>query len=371
MPIHGDAAPAGKPTYTILGPLPGGGPHTRLVLAHHEGFDRRCVQKTVFLTGPPAVLFAEPRLLDQLRGEDIVSVLDAQYDPHTPGAITFVMPYYPDGSILDALRSGHSFSLSEVVAILADLLTAVAKIHGVSYIDGDVKPGNALLWDGRTRAALSDVGSAAPVDASGTAPMVTWTWLYLAPECLPAGQRMTDRSDIYGVGLTAFELLNGMFDYAALQPPVTVPRLQRGLRAVPDRALRFGPHIPKDLRLIVQKAIAVDPGHRYSSGRAFLKNLRKLRFIDWRRTAGVGLEGVWEGTWPAREAPAKRRGYRVEVTPIRGRKLRVKATQRASAGAGWKRFGIPDATIGAADARGLSKIFSALEARARQLVPAK
>src|SRR5260370_24020406 len=153
MPIQGDAAAAGKPTYTILGPLPGGGPHTRLVLAHHEGFDRRCVQKTVFLTGPPAVLFAEPRLLDQLRGEDIVTVLDAQYDPHTPGAITFVMPYYPDGSILEALRSGHSFSLSEIVAIVADLLTAVAKIHSVKYVDGDVKPGNALLWGSRSRAA--------------------------------------------------------------------------------------------------------------------------------------------------------------------------------------------------------------------------
>jgi serine/threonine protein kinase len=372
VPILGDAAPAGRPTYKIIGPLPGGGPHTQLVMAHHEGFDIECVQKTVFLAGPPAVLFAEPRLLDQLRGDDIVTVLDAQHDPHTPGAVTFVMPFYPDRAIHDALQAGHHFSLSEAVAIAADVLTGMAKLHDLGYVHGDMKPGNALLRENRTRAALTDFGSAARVDSSGTAPMVMWTWLYLAPECVPAGNRVTIGSDVYAVGLTLHETLNGPLPYAQLPPPVTAPRLQRGQRAMPDRALAARPHIPRDLRLVIQKATAVDPRRRYGNARAFLQPLRLLRFIDWRQTtSGPGLEGIWEGSWPPQQPIPRRRGYRVIVRAIRGKKLRATCTQRTTTGGRWQRFGIPDADFGSSDVRAIARVFAAVEQFARQAVPAK
>lgn len=372
MPIQGDAAAVGRPTYTFVRNLGGGGQHTQLVIAHHAGFDMECVEKTVFLTGPPDVLFAEPRLLEKLRGDDIVHVLDAQFDPMSPSAATFIMPYYPDGTILEALVDGHQFSLSEVVAITADILTGMTKLHDLGYIHGDIKPGNVMLKPGKGRGALGDVGSAAKADPSGMAAMGINTFLYLGPECFPSGNKVSRWSDLYAVGLTAFEMLAGPFDYAQLSPLVTVPRLQRGLRAMPETMLPFPPRVPRDLRLAIARAIAVDPKRRYVDARGFLKALRKPRFIDWRRTAiGPNRTGMWEGTYPPHMPVRRRRTYRIDVRAIKAGKLRVTARQRLAAGGPWRRFGLPDQDLGVTDIRGLSRIFAAVEDRARQSIPPK
>ncbi len=370
MAIEGDAAAVGRPTYRILGPLPGGGPHSVLVIAHHDGFDIECVQKTVFAHAT-GIAFTEPRLLDRLRGDDIVTVLDAQHHPTIPGAVIFVMPRYPDGSVLDALNAGHQFSLSEVVSVIADGLTALAKVHDqLKGIHGDMKPGNLLLRPGKTRGALSDLGSAMPMDALGNAPMGGPTWLYLPPEAF-ATRLVNVRSDIYSTGLTAFEMLNGHFDYLAVVPGA-VARLGRGLRAVPDAALRWSPHVPKELRLLIERAIAADAAKRPATTHAMLKELRSLKFIDWRLTGGgPGLQGTWEGTWPPRQAVSKRRTYRIEVTALkRSGRLRVRTVQLAKPGGRWQAFGVRLVDIAPDDSRALAKVFAAVADRARQLVAA-
>ncbi len=368
--LLGDAAATGRPTYRIVGSLPGGGPHTRLVVAHHDGLDIECVQKTVF-SHATGVAFTEPRLLDRLRGDDIVTVLDAQHHPTIAGAVIFVMPRYIDGSVLDALNAGHQFSLSEAVNVIADCLTALAKVHDqLKAIHGDMKPGNLMLRPGKKRGALSDLGSAMPMDPSGNAIITGPTFLYLPPEAF-ASSLVNIVADIFSTGLTAFEMLNGRFDYAALVPDA-VTRLGRGQRAVPDAALRWAPHIPKDLRMIVQRAIAIDPTKRPQSTHAMLKELRRAKFIDWRPTVvGTGLEGVWEGTWPPNVPVSKRRSYRVEVSPVRrGSQLRVKAAQLTAPGSRWQRFKVPTVDIARDDSRALAKVFAAVADRARQLVAA-
>src|SRR5712692_9141523 len=98
MPLQGDAAPA-RPTYTSITPLAAGGMGV-VYLAHHEGFDKPCVQKVVPTAHmPAAIAFAEPRLLDELRHPQLVPVLETQPDPLNPGLIVFTMPYYRQGSI--------------------------------------------------------------------------------------------------------------------------------------------------------------------------------------------------------------------------------------------------------------------------------
>ena len=334
MPILGDAAPAGRPTYRILGPLLGGGPHTSLVVAHHDGFDRECVQKTIF-AHPTGIAFTEPRLLDRIRGEDIVTVLDAQHDPATPGAVTFVMPRYPEGSVVDALNSGHQFSLREAIDIVADGLTGLMKVHTIlRAIHGDIKPGNVLLRLGRTRGALSDFGSAMPMDLAGNAPTVGPTFIYLAPEVLSTTHVVNIGTDIYAFGLTLFEILNGALPYASLLPSDTVPRLQAGQRAVPDRMLTWQPHVPSELRRVVNRCISRDPARRPTDTRTMLVQLRALRPIDWRRViVGPGIEGSWEGTWPPQLAVGHRRRYFVEVAPLRAGTVRVKVTRLSRPGA--------------------------------------
>src|ERR1700730_8495990 len=98
--------------------------------AHHEGFDKPCVQKVVMTSGmPAAIAFAEPRLLDELKHDNLVPVLETQPDPHNPSAIVFTMPFFHQGSVRFALLQGHRFSIHRAVDISCDLLRALGHLH--------------------------------------------------------------------------------------------------------------------------------------------------------------------------------------------------------------------------------------------------
>ncbi|SRR5712692_2935775 len=81
------------------------------------------------------------------------------------------------------------------------------------------------------------------------------------------------------------------------------------------------------------------------------------------------LEGRWEGSWPPRLALNRRRHYIVEVTPARRGVVAV-ALQRTAPTAPWRRFGVGDARLRATDSKALAQFFSAVNARAAQLLPA-
>jgi serine/threonine protein kinase len=370
-PILGDAAPAGRPTYTFVRNLGGHGPATwRLCVMHHEGFDRDVAQKTVLMTpgAPAAVAFAEPRRLLELDGDFIVPILDAQFDPAPPDSITLVTPFYPDGSIHDSLQAGYRFSLSQAATIGSDLLNGASRVHReLNCVHGDIKGGQVLLHHARSRGLLGDLGSAAPIDATGTAPIIMPTFLFLAPEAYLAN-RLTTAADVYSAGLTIFELINGPLDYPTLIPNA-MARLAAGRRGVPDSALIWQPYVPDSIRAVVQKAISTDQLRRYRDPLSMARALLREPVIDWRQTnSGPGLEGEWEGTWPPRRALPLRRRYRVRVYRTR-RGLFADAMQQTSASAGWRRFGVPDQGLAAAPEPQLRRFFSAVQHLVAQNLP--
>src|SRR5713226_3589808 len=137
MPIQGDAAPL-RPTYTNITPLAAGG-FGLIFTAHHEGFDKPCVQKIVATAAmPAAIAFAEPRLLDQLRHDQLVPVLDTQPDPHNPGFIVFTMTYYRQVSVSFALDNGSRFSIHPAIDIGCDMLTAIRHLHANGLVHRDI-----------------------------------------------------------------------------------------------------------------------------------------------------------------------------------------------------------------------------------------
>lgn len=369
MPLEGDAAPA-RPTYTNITYLVAGGGGV-IYQAHHEGFDKPCVQKLVPTAHmPAAIAYAEPRLLDQLKHENLVPVLDTQPDPHNPTHIVFTMPYYREGTIRFALDQHYRFSLHQAIEIGCDMLTALGHLHTHGLVHRDVKSDNVFLDDGLRSGLLGDLGIAARIEADGKAPGGAGTYLFMPPEAFGPASRVGPEMDIYAAGLTLFEMLNGPIDYPRLAGAPAQVRLARGLRGIPDSALEFSPHIPAELRRVIRRAIRLRSNERYPTARDFIQALRRLRLVDWRLVSrGSGLEGRWEGTWPPRKAINRRRQFAVEVRQVRGGLIAV-ALQQTAPGGSWRRFGAPDARLSARDATALFHFFSAVNARAAQLLPA-
>ena len=361
-----------RPTYQILNTIDGGGVgDVREV--DHLIFECRCMQKTYSTLGiEDALACQEPRLLRSIEHPHVAEVLEAQWDADTPHAITFVGVLYEHGSLRDALQDGRLFSIAEVIELTTQTLSALSHAHTKhGVLHRDVKPGNIFL-ESPVHARLGDWGSAAQLEQDGLVDAVHCTALYRAPEAGPAGARIGTPADVYAVGLTAFELFNGPFDYAAMDPLAVERRLARGQRAMPESMLTFEPHVPAAARTAIRRACSADARRRPTAAQ-MIRELRRVQSIDWRRTAGDGLEGQWDGGWPPRVPDERRRRYCVTSTPLAsGRhagKLRLVATQALTSSGAYARFSVPDATIAADDRVALDRFFDQVTTAAAHKVP--
>jgi serine/threonine-protein kinase len=194
----------------ILDKLSSGSAGDHVFLTHHEIFDGQFVQKTVSINGyEDALASNEPAFLNRLEHPRVTPVREAQFDPNEDRAITFVMPHFAGGSVEDALRDDHRFSILESIQIAIDALDALAYLNREhKAVHRDTKPGNVLLDPDRKRGYLSDFGSAALIDSAGGASAVLGTNVYRPPEARSTG-RVGVAADLYGLGMMLWELLNG------------------------------------------------------------------------------------------------------------------------------------------------------------------
>jgi serine/threonine protein kinase len=363
----------GRPTYRILDKL-SSGRGDDVFLTHHEIFDGKFVQKTVFMHGlEDALASNEPACLHRLDHPRIVPVREAQWDPNEDRAITFVMPHLAGGSVHDALLEGYRFSIYQSITITIDALDALGYVHReFGALHRDTKPGNVLLDEARQHGYLTDFGSAASMNTNGDAAAVLGTNVYRPPEARPLGRVGID-ADLYGIAMTLFEMLNGRLPWEDLTLAEVEARLQKGFRAVPDRHLEFLPHVPERLRRVVRKGLQRDPGRRFGTAEEFIRALRRVSCIDWRHAEGTTSDGAWFGTWPPHRRSAQRTEYRVLARPLQAGPskgyLRFEAHYRKPRG-NW-RHTVPDATLAPADSSGSSTFFATVEASAAHRDPAR
>lgn len=316
-------------------------------LTQHEIFGCQVVQKTVSMLGlGDSAAAKEPEILKRIRHPHVVEVWEAQWDPAAEwkavNGVTFTTPYYEGQSIHTALLSKHVFGVRETIRIGTQLLDALDHLH-VSHhlLHRDVKPANVMLSATRNDAYLGDLGSAAYIDAAaGGADAGAGSPLYCAPEGGARG-RLTAQSDLYSLGMTLMEMLNGRFPYETLDPTDIEQRLRVGQRSLPDRYFDPSPWVPKPLATFLRSLTNKDPEKRHSSAASAGRALSSIRVVDWKRSEGAGLTGVWVGTWPPDLARNERRIYEVQIKPIeRGQgKGCLKASARwRTGGRGWRNY---------------------------------
>jgi serine/threonine protein kinase/WD40 repeat protein len=155
--------------------------------------------------------------------------------------------------------------------------------HREGILHRDIKPANLLL-DTSGRMWITDFGLAKSEEwAELTSPGdVLGTVRYMAPERFQG--RADARSDVYGLGLTLYEMLT-------LRPAFgdsdRVRLMDRIAHEEPPRPRQVDPHIPRDLETMVLKAMAKEPSLRYATSADLAADLRRYlddRPIQARRT---------------------------------------------------------------------------------------
>lgn len=147
-------------------------------------------------------------------GLDVVpTVVDAGVDPR--GRPYYVMPWYHDGSLDDAILSGRFSGPEAGIRILLQLVDALDVIHSCGWAHRDLKPANILLTGDRL--VLCDLGLTLPVDAESDEVRLTDTMeavgsrYYIAPENESGISDEVDQrpADFYAFGKISWVVLTG------------------------------------------------------------------------------------------------------------------------------------------------------------------
>ncbi len=174
-----------------------------------------------------------------------------------------------DGQPLSALlRPGEGLDPAAVRDLLAQAGDAIGAAHRAGIVHRDIKPANLLVTPDR-RIKITDFGIARASEGLGLTGtgQVMGTPQYLSPE-QARGEVATSASDVYSLGVVAFECLAGARPFEAESPVATA--LAHIQQPVPD----LPADVPGDLALVVQRALAKKPGDRYADGSAFAAALR-------------------------------------------------------------------------------------------------
>jgi eukaryotic-like serine/threonine-protein kinase len=321
--------------FECLRTLPGGIHDVRVWWDENLGCER--VGKRVDLSGLDDVL-PEASTLQGIRHDNVVPIHVAASVggyPHPMRVIEIVTPYYPLGSLTDALLDNRHLSPTQSIRVVQAALRGVGHLHEVmNIVHRDIKSGNILLTGDQHLAKVADLGCAGRFGPDGTAPALGNPTLYSPPEIVGSGV-LTRASDLYAMGLVLLELLRGGFDYESYSTLDIAERLMRGVSPLSpaDRVVPLW--VSRSLRRVLNKALQSHPTNRYQSASAMDHALSRVSMVDWAEVS----EMVWEASF--RYHPDRR----IRVDATQRKRGGYKLTSRINRGSGWRRYGIDDLEV--------------------------
>src|SRR5258708_18079243 len=208
---------------------------------------------------PRVALAQEFETLASLRHPNIISVLDYGFDEEK-------QPY----STMNLLENSQPFSvaargkpLEAQIGLLIQMLQALAYLHRRGILHRDLKPANVMVTDGQVKVLdfrLALVRSRATVETGET---TVGTSAYMAPELL-AEQLPSPESDLYAVGIIAYEMFTGRhpFNIANL-----MDLINDTLHIVPNYSVAgiTPPFVP-----VLSQLLAKNPADRYPDAHAVI-----------------------------------------------------------------------------------------------------
>src|SRR5262245_37258772 len=289
-----------RSTYTVEREIGGGG-MSRVFLAREIALDRHVVIKVLpeQLTGGVSIdrFRREIQLAAQLQHANIVPVLAAG---EVDGMPYYTMPFVEGESLRQRMDRAGAMPTPEVIALLRDATRALAAAHAHGIAHRDIKPENILISGGA--AVVTDFGIAkalaaakrrvAPADAV-TGDDATLTQLgtslgtpaYMSPE-QAAGDPSTDhRTDLYSLGVVAYEMLAGrpLFEATSAHALVTAHMTEQPAPIDTHRK-----DVPAALAAVVMQCLAKDPAERPQTADVVLEKLDSA-------AAGASSGGVTRG----------------------------------------------------------------------------
>jgi serine/threonine-protein kinase len=204
------------------------------------------------------------------------------------GLLFYVMPYVRGESIRQKLARERQLPITEAIAIVRQVASALDHAHAHGLVHRDIKPENILLHEGE--AMVTDFGialaaGAAPGDRLTETGLMVGTPEYMSPE-QGAGERTLDpRTDVYSLGCVLYEMLAGEPPYVGRTPQSVIAK--RFTDPVPA-VRRLRPVVPVAVEQAIMTALARLPADRFASAGALTEALTATDGV-WPRGPSVAV----------------------------------------------------------------------------------
>lgn len=256
----------------------GGGAFGEVWLAKDVTIDSFCALKLL----PNTDVSIDERLLEaqigsRLQHTNVVNIKYAdiiKYGDPDSLVVAIAMPFYPSGSVLSQLNSGNFLDFKLAINCLIDVLKGLEYLHENGYYHCDIKPNNILVGE-NGEYILSDYGITC-YSPTHTAVQPRQCYLpHISPETIMRNT-YDERTDIYQLGLTAFRLLNGISEIKNDFITDDVSFRERVLQGKVVTDDKYQPFVPRKIRRIISKAIALNPEDRYQNALDMRRALEQL-----------------------------------------------------------------------------------------------
>ncbi len=161
------------------------------------------------------------------------------------GHVFFTMEYVDGEDLASLLRRIGRLPEDKALDIAGELCAGLAAAHNKGVLHRDLKPANIML-DGRGQVVITDFGLAGVAEQIQGAEIRSGTPAYMAPEQL-AGTEVSNRSDIYSLGLVLYEVFTGKRAFSS--------KLGEKSPVSGDKALSRPSSVVKDLNPVIERVI--------------------------------------------------------------------------------------------------------------------
>jgi serine/threonine-protein kinase len=218
-----------------------------------------------------ARLQRELLLARQLVHPNVVRVLELG---RSSGFRYLTMEWLDGATLAERLRQGP-VPLDEALRYLLEICAGLQAAHDLSIVHRDVKPANCFVQRGGGLKVL-DFGIAKVRDAPGLTQTgaLTGSPAYMAPEQALDPRAVTPASDIYSIGVVAYELLTSTPPFQAEHPLLL---LERHRHELPRPLREVNPDLPPGLEQVVLRCLEKSPAVRFGSCRQLAAALGALR----------------------------------------------------------------------------------------------
>jgi serine/threonine-protein kinase len=317
--------------YTLEGEIGRGGMGV-VFTARDERLKRQVAVKVL----PPELAFREEIRLRFLREAETAASLS---HPHIvpihsvgegpDGLVYFVMAYVDGESLGAKLKRRGRLPPDEARRIMLETADALGAAHSLGIIHRDVKPDNILLEGSRGRVVVTDFGIAKALSSTTAGATLTGTGVaigtphYMSPEQAAGDREIDGRSDIYSLGVVAYQMLTGELPFhAPTVPGILLKHITEQAPLITDKRR----DVPEELAACVMRSLEKDPEDRWPTADALRRALeaRSATMYQSRRPSAppASRELRPAPKSPPRSSPARpldrapRRGDRTRDRPV-------------------------------------------------------